>query len=106
MKNLTLIIFVLLFAQITTFSQPCLPEGITFSTQEQIDNFQTIHPNCTEIEGGVEIFGDDITNLDGLNVLNSIGGYLYIRYNSDLASLSGLSNLVSVDGDIEIISND
>lgn len=57
-------------------AQSCLPDGITFSTQEQIDNFQINYPGCTEIEGGVIIEGDGITNLDGLNVINSIGAYL------------------------------
>ena len=32
-------------------SQPCLPEGITFTTQAQIDSFQTNYPVCSEIEG-------------------------------------------------------
>ena len=54
-------------------SQPCLPEGITFTTQAQIDSFQINHPGCTEIEGNVEIKGDNITNLSGLNVLRNIG---------------------------------
>ena len=54
----------------------CLEEGITFSTQEQIDNFQTDYPYCTEIEGNVIIEGYDITNLDSLSVLNSVGGFL------------------------------
>ena len=51
---------------------PCLPEGITFTTQEEIDNFQSNYPGCNEIEGDVEINGDDITNLNGLNVLTSM----------------------------------
>ena len=79
MKNLTLITVITinyLLITINLFSQPCLPQGITFTTQEQIDNFQTNHPNCTEIEGGVKIEGNDITNLDGLNVITSIGEYL------------------------------
>jgi len=59
-----------------SFSQPCLPQGITFNTQEQIDNFQINYPNCTEIEGDMIIEGDDITNLDGLNVLTAVGGFL------------------------------
>lgn len=58
------------------FSQSCLPEGITFNTQEQIDSFQVNYPGCTEIEGGVLIEGTDIENLDGLEVITSIGGYL------------------------------
>ncbi len=81
MKNLTILIFALLFANITAISQPCLPEGIEFSSQEEIDNFQTNYPNCTEIEGSVSIAGDDITNLDGLNVFNfnrgEHGNWLY-----------------------------
>ena len=76
MKNLAILIFALLFLQIAIFSQPCLPEGITFSSQEEIDNFQNNYPNCTEIEGDVIIEGTEITNLNGLNILNSIGGFL------------------------------
>ena len=76
MKKLTILIFALLIIEVSAFAQPCLPGGITFSTQDQIDNFQTNYPNCTEIEGGVVIEGSDITNLDGLNVITSIGEYL------------------------------
>jgi hypothetical protein len=47
----------------------CLPEGINFTTQAQIDNFQTNYPGCTEIEGDVLILGSNITNLTGLSVL-------------------------------------
>ena len=44
------------------YSQSCLPDGITFSTQQQIDNFQIDYPGCSEIEGSVIINGNDITN--------------------------------------------
>ena len=119
-----------LIIQASVLSQPCLPEGITFTTQAQIDNFQTNYPNCTEIEGHVEITGNDITNLNGLNVLiafggglsigdyyignpiltsltgldnvTSIGGNLLIRYNDALTSLTGLGNLTSIGGNLEI----
>jgi CubicO group peptidase (beta-lactamase class C family) len=76
-----------------SISCSCLPEGITFSTQAQIDNFQTNYPGCTEIEGDVTINGTDITNLNGLNVLTSIGGYLDIIDNNALISLSGLDSI-------------
>jgi hypothetical protein len=79
MKNLLVAITISLHCSLFTLhaiSQPCLPDGITFNTQEQIDNFQINHPNCTEIEGGVVIEGDDITNLDSLIVITSIGEYL------------------------------
>lgn len=83
-------------------SSSCLPEGITFTTQEQIDNFQINNPGCTEIEGEVTIEGWNITNLNGLNLLTSIGGYLKVRYNSSLTSLTGLDNLTSIGGGLQI----
>ena len=55
MKKLTLLIALACIIQATAFSQSCLPEGITFTTQAHIDNFQTNYPNCTEIEGNVTI---------------------------------------------------
>ena len=103
MKKIYILLFVLLVSS-SVMSQPCLPEGITFSTQAQIDNFQINHPNCTEIEGDVVISGDYITNLNGLSVLTSLGGWLYIcNYNNDfLANLTGLDNLTSIEGGLYI----
>ncbi len=109
MKNLPLIIFVLIFLQTTASSQtsqPCLPEGITFSTQNQIDSFQINYPNCTEIEGSVLIFGQDkIVNLDGLSSVTSIVGDLNISDNYFLPSLSGFHNLASIHGKLSIQGN-
>lgn len=97
----------LLLTAFNLFSQsPCLPEGIEFTTQEQIDNFQVNYPGCTEIEGDVTIYGDDIVNLQGLNVLTSIGGDLLIEDNDALTSLTGLEGLNSIGGDLLIYSND
>jgi len=98
------ILFIVLLVSSSVMSQPCLPEGITFITQAQIDNFQINHPNCTEIEGDVVISGDYITNLNGLSVLTSLGGWLYIcNYNNDfLANLTGLDNLTSIEGGLYI----
>nr|NQU91847.1 T9SS type A sorting domain-containing protein [Bacteroidota bacterium] len=80
----------------------CLPEGITFTTQAEIDNFQINHPNCTEIEGDVSILGvtDTISNLNGLNVLTLIGGDLSICWCPGLTSLAGLDNLTFVGGNL------
>jgi len=88
------------------FSQSCLPEGIIFSTQAQIDSFQINYPNCTEIEGDVNISNSNITNLNGLNVLTSIYGHLYIEENSELTSLTGLDNLTYIGGSTKIYRND
>lgn len=72
MKNLLFLFTTLLILQLSAISQPCFQNGITFSTQEQIDNFQTNYPNCTEVEGYLLVQGDEITNLDGLNVITAV----------------------------------
>jgi hypothetical protein len=116
-------LFILLFAVLTVHvvhAQGCLPEGITFNTQAQIDSFAINYPGCTEIEGSV-LFGrgypggsTDITNLNGLNVLTSIGGDLGIGYaglmwddaNPFLKTLDGLENLQYISGTLQISHND
>ncbi len=114
MKKKSLFAVILIFCFVSVSSQSCLPEGITFSMQSQIDNFQIIHPNCTEIEGDVRIGGwdwSDITNLDSLIVINSIGGDLQIGMgnyggvNPNLTSLTGLKNLTSIGSNLTIASN-
>jgi hypothetical protein len=99
------ILLPVLFLSFWGFSQSCLPDGIDFNTQAQIDNFQLNYPGCTEIEGNVEIQGDGILNLDGLSVLTAIGGYLYITNNDSLKNLSGLATLTSLGGSLLISSN-
>lgn len=112
MKNLYIILIALLIgsgamAQTAQPCSTCLPQGITFSTQAQIDNFQTNYPNCTEIEGNVTIRGSaDITNLNGLSGLTSIGGELRIERCSVLTNLTGLNNLTSIGGYLHIYNND
>ena len=109
MKNLIILSFALL-ALSSANGQGCLPEGITLETQAEIDSFQINYPGCTEIEGDMTINGSDITNLNGLITLNSIGGNLVIgtdgwNANPVLEYLTGLDNLVSTGGDLTINSN-
>ncbi len=113
MKNLTLIIFFTLNISLFTIhlnSQPCLPEGINFYNQTQIDSFQINYPSCTEIEGDVYISGPNITNLNGLNVITSIGGNLIIGdewiQNPHLDNLTGLEGLTSIGGYLEFRGNE
>ena len=47
----------------------------------------------------------DITNLDGLANITSVGSGLGIDYNAALANLDGLANITSVGGDLTIYSN-
>ena len=105
MKKLTFITVILIFCYTSSSSQSCLPEGITFTTQTQIDSFQIIYPGCTEIEGVVRIEGDDITNLWGLNVLRVVDDDLEILNNPLITSLEGLEKLSMIGGDLEIGEN-
>ena len=99
MKKLV-ILLIALVAINSAMAQGCLPEGITFTTQEEIDNFQTNYPGCMEIEGDVTIidYGNDISSLNGLNILSAIGGDLTIIWCQSLNTLSGLDNLSSIEG--------
>ncbi len=100
-----IVLLVALVGMIGAMGQGCLPEGIEFTTQEQIDNFQTNYPGCTEIEGDVvigdPISGYNINNLDGLTILTSIWGSLTIIANN-FTSLSGLENLDYIGSSLTI----
>ena len=101
MKKFLILLFALFIVN-GTMAQDCLPEGITFTTQAQIDDFQTNYPNCNQIWGDMTIMGSNITNLNGLSNLNSIGGTLSINNNDILTNLSGLNSLVSIGGSLFI----
>ncbi|MDT8393168.1 MAG: T9SS type A sorting domain-containing protein [Bacteroidales bacterium] len=102
-----IIIFFLAGWTFMLYSQSCLPEGIRFKTQTQIDSFQILYPTCTEIEGNVEIsFNNDIVSLQSLNVIVAIGGELLIVDCNELPFLNGLDNLQSIGGALSIVSND
>lgn len=105
MKQLFLVINILVFSWVSAISQTCLPEGITFTTQAEIDNFQSNYPGCSEIEGDVQIQGSEITNLDGLSVLTSVGAKFNIVLNYTLTSLNGLNNLTSIGDECYIVYN-
>jgi len=111
MKKFTVFIILILFVQFSAISQSCLPKGIEFNTQAQVDSFQYNNPNCTEIEGPVTIssgpnFADKIMNLNGLSVLTSLLGDLNIDECVLLSNLSGLDNITHIGGDLLISSND
>jgi hypothetical protein len=135
MKHFFLLPALLFLSPTILFSQGCLPEGITFTTQEQIDNFQANYPGCTEIEGDVlvgswsgninyniqnlvglnniikvdgrfEIVGcHAIGDLSGLNSLTQVDDYLIIYYCAELDNLSGLNSLSHVGGGFVIALN-
>ncbi len=95
--------------RVASAQNPCLPEGIVLTSQEQIDSFCVNHPCCTEIIGGVYIgpsgSSNDIENLEGLNRIHAIGGDLVISHNELLESLSGLDGLTTLGGNLGIYFN-
>lgn len=105
LKVLRAFLFVTWLLPIGVFSQSCLPDGIEFSTQAQIDSFQINYPGCTEIEGNVNIHSSEISNLLGLNVITEICGSLEITA-PQLSGLDGLNNLNVIGGSLSLSGND
>jgi len=92
---------------LTILPNSCLPEGIIFSSQAEIDSFNQHYPGCFKIEGNLTISGSDIINLNPLLIVDSIGGILSVHDNHILASLSGLENInPNSINQLEIYSND
>jgi len=80
------------------FSQDCPPNGdITFTTQEQIDNFATDYPGCTELNSlSINFSTVGINNLNGLSQLTSVND-LSIRNSHNLQNLNGLQNITNIE---------
>jgi hypothetical protein len=108
MKNLSVLLTILLLS-INAPSQTCLPNGIIFHTQAEIDSFQVSYPGCNVIEGDVHIGnfqnGTNTDNLIGLSVLESIGGSFIIQNNDSLTSLAGLENITTIGDQLGIFDN-
>ncbi len=82
-------------------AQTCLPGGITFTSQAEINAFPANYPGCTNILGDVlidETVNGDITNVDSLSQLVAVSGNLSISNNPGLTNLYGLLSLTSVNG--------
>jgi hypothetical protein len=105
MKKLIFLFLFISWFQISQ-GQSCLPEGIVFTTQAQIDSFPDNYPGCTSIAGDVKISGDDISNLAGLNVLDSIFGSLSFQYTNQISHINGLNNLTYIGGAFLLYSNE
>ena len=110
MKHLIFFCFPALIFAYSTFTYAQCTDEIFLYSQEDVDNFMTDY-GCTQINGNLILGGEnmiemsDITNLNGLNELTSITGYLLIHYNESLVNLTGLQNLTSVGNGITIYEN-
>jgi hypothetical protein len=108
MKSFGYIFLIICTLNAVTAQNSCLPQGISFAHQYDIDAFQANYPGCTHIEGSVVVFGDDVYNLSGLNVIQSIGGTLRIGdvyWWTNLRNLDGLEGLTYIGGGIVINNN-
>ncbi len=89
------------------FSQGCLPDGIVFTSQGQIDSFGLNYPGCVEVLGDVTIegSGSQITNTIGLSQLEKVSGDLTIDNCDSLTTLQGLEGLTLVEEKLTIYQN-
>lgn len=104
----------------------CPSGNVTFIYQQDVAHFVVAYPNCThitgnlnigemnnfnttvsdisalsnftKIDGNLNISNTLLTNLQGLQGLNDLGGNLFIANNSRLASVEHLSNLTETNG--------
>jgi hypothetical protein len=84
-----------------TLANPCPSGNVTFLTQAEVDTFVAQYPNCTIINGNLNIGPvssgtSSITNISGLSNLTQVNGELSIRSNQNLTNLTGLNNITSV----------
>ncbi len=86
-------------------AQSCLESYNTIVLQSQVDEFPSLYPGCTTIEGTLQIgsdFGSSLTNLDSLKQITTIKGNLLINSNYDLQDLQGLEQLETIEGTLSI----
>jgi len=116
MKILFLLVLSVFFSfPLNLICQNCLPFDGFIESQIEVDYINLVYPDCSVIDGSLWITGD-VTNLDslyrikkingslnilstkikdisGLNQIDSIKGYLHVRSNTLLESITGLRNV-------------
>ena len=78
-------------------------QNLTLTTQAQVNAF-----TYTAITGNLiiqESVSGNITNINALSSLTTVGGVFYIISNAALTNVNGLSSLTSVGGDLRIENN-
>lgn len=103
MSKITYSFLVLLYA-VFSLSGQCPSGDIVFTTQAQVNQFNSLYPNCHRIKGSISIDYSNIIFLDSLYKIDTIDFGLAIRQNSALRSLEGLQNLKFIQ-DLTISEN-
>lgn len=91
-------------------AQDCPEMDIVLSNQEDVDNFMSLYPDCTEI-GDFDLIidengsGEPITNLEGLSNIETIQGLLAIQNCTMLRFMTGLDDLRFTGLDSIVIVN-
>ncbi len=81
----------------------CAPEDVILLSQEDVNEYTALYPNCTEIYGDLIIGTEgadaptDIIDLSPFNDITNIAGDLVIGKNDASMTLEGLSNLNSIE---------
>jgi hypothetical protein len=105
MKKIIFLFFACFILVQLANSQKCLPEGIWFQRQSQLDSFKINYPTCNHILGNVIISGIDIDDLSGLNNIETIDSVFVVDGNPLLQNLSGMEKLKSIGSDMDISNN-
>lgn len=112
MKKHFQIILLFLFVSINGLAQCPIFNSVRFETQEEIDEFVTQYPNCTELREVVMGYDDfsgpssNIKDISGLKNLARVEGNFVIRHVDSLETLDGLQNMQYIGRDLRIIQND
>jgi len=80
----------------------CPTGDVDFESQDDINQFLLLYPNCTTINGDLSL-SRNVTDLSGLSNLTTITGQL-IADDSKIENFTGLNNLTSV-GSLIILDN-
>ena len=105
MKFLTISLLAIatLFSNFSYAACPVGPSTVVLNDQAEVDAFPVTYAGCTDWPSNVKlrVSGNDITNLNGLAQLETIGGYLDLKNCPLLTDISGLANVTSI-GELDI----
>lgn len=74
--------------------EQCPLGNVNVSTQEEVDNFKILYPNCTIINGSLNIQNSsNITDLNGFSNLTNVISHINIINNTALTNLSSLKSI-------------
>lgn len=101
-----MLLLLLLFANYILIAQ-CPTNDVLITTQAQLDAFAANFPGCNNLEVSLRIEGSDITDLSGLSQITSINGRLEIVDNVSLSTMNGLStiNFFGLNSELTIANN-